>query len=272
MTVVQQTKRAGTFGLYGALAVAGVASTVFIFREMVPTRMSSNRMFHNALDYARQDVTVESYLGSPLKGYGKPRGANEGRRNFVDHEAWKDEDGVDHSRIVFALEGPKGKGLCWAERRSDDAGNNFSYVIFQPQTPAAIREAQRRSRRRGAAPPGIAIVDNRKEPTMDERQLKCAHALAKFGAVLYGADDEKYTTMQKAALGDAFSKIDYVQCDAKKGDDGKTAVKRCMDQKGLNAYPMWYIAGQLLPGYQSLSTLEGYVKKLRKHQRQQAGR
>ena len=89
MTVVQQTKRVGTLTFQLALAAVGLGSTYFIFREMVPTRMSSNRIFHDALDLARNDNTIQEYLGSPLKGYGKPRGANEGRRNFVDHEAWK---------------------------------------------------------------------------------------------------------------------------------------------------------------------------------------
>lgn len=120
-------------------------------------------------------------------------------------------------------------------------------------------------------------MDNRRVPTLEERQLKCAHALTKYGAVLYGADTCKYTQMQKNVLGEAFSKIDYVQCDADKDENGKTKVKRCKDAK-VQAYPTWYIAvpggegGQLLPGFQALSTLEGVVKKLRKMQRAQQGR
>lgn len=67
----------------------------------------------------------------------------------------------------------------------------------------------------------------------EEEQEKLAVCLAVKDIKMYGALNCSYTQNQKMVFGDAFSKIDYIEC-----SDGDNWLKICKDEK-INAVPTW---------------------------------
>ena len=67
----------------------------------------------------------------------------------------------------------------------------------------------------------------------EEKQEKLAICLAEKNIKMYGASTCLYTTRQKMIFGNAFSKIDYIEC-----SDGDNWSKDCKDEK-INAVPTW---------------------------------
>ena len=63
--------------------------------ELFPSKMSPNSVFNKALKVAKDDGLKEA-IGHPIKGYGRDHGQKRtGRRNFVEHMKFKDEDDID---------------------------------------------------------------------------------------------------------------------------------------------------------------------------------
>lgn len=246
-------ERAGVISrLIFYLSIAGLVCTFgyFIARELFPTRLSPNSIFNDAIDVIRDNPEVTGRIGTGIKCYGLDHGGRrEGRRNFIQHDEFEDENGITHMRIKFNAEGSSGKrATVYAERLSTSASREFSYVIFEPST----------GRRREKA---IAIIDNRPEKTLESEQIKTSTLLANSKAVLYGADTCKYTMQQKNLLGDHFDKVAYVQCDVE--IDSKTG-KRGLDickEAGVRAFPTWYIGNALYPGVKSLKDLQQISKR-----------
>lgn len=73
-----------------------------------------------------------------------------------------------------------------------------------------------------------------------------AQCLNDNGAVMYGTEWCSHCKNQKAAFGDSFQYIDYVDCDRNNA---------ACEQAGINGYPTWQIAGQNYPGEQPLERL-----------------
>jgi len=116
----------------GIFAFASVCA-YYIGKELVPTKMSPNVVFNKALEIVRENPEVTRRLGTPLKGYGRDHGGKrEGRRNFIEHtEYTNEEDGSKRTRVRFNLEGPNGKGFCFAEVSKAMPAGEFVYVLVQ---------------------------------------------------------------------------------------------------------------------------------------------
>lgn len=79
-----------------------------------------------------------------------------------------------------------------------------------------------------------------------EQAAQLADCLTANGAVLYGADWCPYTHQQIDAFGDAFTRINYVEC---------TAQPSVCEQAGISGYPTWVIGGRVQSGLHDLATL-----------------
>ena len=93
------------------------------------SKMSPNTVFNRALDKARDHPEVSRRFGTPIKGYGRDHGGKrEGRRNFIEHTEYKDEeDGSSRTRVRFNLEGPDGNAFVFAEVSSKMPSGEFVY-------------------------------------------------------------------------------------------------------------------------------------------------
>lgn len=218
-----------------ALTAAGLAVVCgyFIVSELFPTRMSPNHVFNEALDVVRKDQRLQEALGTPIKGYGRDHGQKRtGRRNFVEHKKFKDEDEVNHTRIRFNAEGPRGKAVIYADVSENGGKDEFYYLIV---------EVPRQKKK-------WAIQDNRPRVPRAIRQDEVASLLQqRANAVLYGGDSCQWTRKQMAEFGDAFKRIKYVQCDK----DPEYCQRR-----GVMHLPTWELHGRLTePGFKTMDDL-----------------
>lgn len=78
-----------------------------------------------------------------------------------------------------------------------------------------------------------------------------AKCLTEKGAKMYGASWCGHCNNQKAAFGDAFQYVDYVECDESGPDPNPSACAAA----GVQAYPTWIIAGTQHLGEQKLEEL-----------------
>lgn len=78
-----------------------------------------------------------------------------------------------------------------------------------------------------------------------------AKHLTTMGAQMFGAYWCPHCQEQKRAFGDAFSDVDYVECDPG-GENPRT--QRCLD-KDIEAFPTWIINGEQHVGAYSLEEL-----------------
>ena len=205
--------------------------------------MAPNTVFNSALDRVNSDSKTAMELGQPIKGYGRDFGGRrEGRRNFVQHQEYEDDDGVAHTRIIFNIEGPKGdKAKVYADVAETMSSGQFYYLIIETL---------------GAQKKVWSVVDNRPQIPLSVRQCEVAELLTKNGAVLYGSNRCAYTRKQLAEFGiDGVKKIQYVNC-----DDNYEECKRQLIQ-GL---PSWKIKGRVEPGVKKLEDLYTAVKKVQR--------
>ena len=111
----------------------GLASVCgyYIFRELMPTKLSPNSVFDKAFEVIRSNSTIERVYGTPLKGYGRDHGGHrEGRRNFIENTPYVDEkDGSNRMRVRFNIKGPYGEGFAFAE--VSDQYDGFVYLMVQ---------------------------------------------------------------------------------------------------------------------------------------------
>jgi glutaredoxin len=83
--------------------------------------------------------------------------------------------------------------------------------------------------------------------------------LRKIGAKMYGTYWCPYCTRQKEMFGQAFSQINYVECDPR----GQNPQPSLCQTAGIQALPTWEINGRRYPGLLSLpdlARLSGYQK------------
>lgn len=108
LTTAQKMQVGFNLTLWAAGIGLACACGYFIIRELMPTKMSPNRIFDTALEVVRRDDTIRRYYGEPLKGYGRDHGGHrEGRRNFIENSAYEEKtDGSKRVRVRFNVKGP----------------------------------------------------------------------------------------------------------------------------------------------------------------------
>ncbi|NET58333.1 MAG: vitamin K epoxide reductase family protein [Symploca sp. SIO2E6] len=85
-----------------------------------------------------------------------------------------------------------------------------------------------------------------------ESEIELAVYLTEIGAKKYGAYWCPHCHEQKQLFGkQAFSKINYIECDAK----GKDAQPQVCKDAGVKSYPNWTINGELIEGVKTLDEL-----------------
>jgi hypothetical protein len=200
-----------------------------VFVYVAPFGLSANSVFNESFEKVRNHSEVVARLGTPIKGYGK--GASDGRRNWIDHDQYVDEDGEKRTRVKYNIEGPNGKAVVYAEKIK--GVDDFAYLILEHGT-------------RGKHDV-IALLDNRKELTREELQDKITKRFATAGAVLFGHERDPWSHRQREELGEFADRIRYISCDKAENVDECTKA-------GLKAYPTWRIHEQNIPG--GFKTLE----------------
>jgi glutaredoxin len=81
------------------------------------------------------------------------------------------------------------------------------------------------------------------------------------GVKMYGADWCGFCDRQKELFGEAFSEIDYIECDP----SGANAQPKVCEQANIQVYPTWEINGRFFQGLKTpeeLALLSGYAGKL----------
>jgi import inner membrane translocase subunit TIM21 len=98
--------------------------------------MSPNRAFDRSLAVIRTHDDVKRRFGEPLKAYGRDHGGHrEGRRNFVEHTEYTDqEDGSTRVRVRYNLSGQHGTAFVFAEVSSSMASGEFVYILVQDKS------------------------------------------------------------------------------------------------------------------------------------------
>lgn len=114
-----------------ALAFASVCA-YYIGKELSPTKMSPNAVFDSATSTIRENAEIQRRFGT-FKTYGRDHGGHrEGRRNFVEHTEYNDEeDGSRRTRVRFNLEGQYGNAFVFAEVSKDMPKGEFVYILVQ---------------------------------------------------------------------------------------------------------------------------------------------
>jgi len=119
---------AGTFSLLGFIGF-------LLFNlggELFPWRMSPNTIFNSAHDLLKGHLEVTNHYGDPLKAYGMDNhGGKEGRRNHIEHQEYKAEDGSSRVRVRFNISGPYGKGIVYAEVSNMMSDGEWVYLMVQ---------------------------------------------------------------------------------------------------------------------------------------------
>ena len=117
-TVAKGVKTGMTLSLQLGIAGLVIVCGGLIIKELIPTKMSPNAVFDTAFERLQRESRITNYFGQNMKAYGRDRsrgaaglGKVEGRRNFVDHVEYDDEQGVHHTRILFNIEGSSRKGV-----------------------------------------------------------------------------------------------------------------------------------------------------------------
>ena len=236
-------KTAARGGVWAGIAALVGLCGYYITRELFPTSLSPNHVFNTSFDAIREHDEVVARLGSPVKAYGRDHGGHrEGRRNFVSHDIYNDDDGLPHCRVKYTLEGPKGKANLYADVKKGASSGSFEYIILE-----------RHMRGRKEA---IALIDNRVHLTREMIQEKVATRLGSLkDTALFGREDCQWTLRQKAELGDFFHLVKYYACD--KGEN-----KVACENAQLKGYPTWRFTGQNVPGFKPVEELQVIARQL----------
>eukprot|EP00940_MAST-03C_sp_MAST-3C-sp2_P002062 g2062.t1 len=233
VTVQQGIRNTATNTFILTLAGVALVSGYFIVSELFPSKMSPNSVFNKALKVAKDDGRLKEAIGHPIKGYGRDHGQKRtGRRNFVEHMKFKDEDDIDHTRIRFNAEGPRGKAVIYADVSAQAGSEDFYYLIVE------VPHLKKK----------WAIHDNRPRVPKAVRQDEVATLLQQRGkAVLYGSDSCQWTKKQMLEFGEAFKRVKYVACNKD--------PEFCQKQ-GVQFLPTWEIKGKLMePGFKTIDDL-----------------
>ena len=134
--------------------------------------MSPNRVFDRSFNIIRQDTSLMNRYGNSVKAYGRDHGSHrEGRRNFIEHTNYKDEqDGSDRTRVRYNLEGPHGAAFVFAEVSSAMPSGEFVYILVQDKATGRVQ----------------TVVDNRAALTAARLSAGNAQAASAMSQLLSG--------------------------------------------------------------------------------------
>merc|ERR1712232_338060 len=147
---------------------------------------------------------------------GKDHGGHRaGRRNFVENVCYDDEEGVKHTRILFNIEGSRGKGYVWADVAEGMSAGQIYYLIVQDKRSQQL----------------VQLIDERPDTPLAVRQAEIATLLSKKGVMLYGSPNCNYTKQQLSLFGiNGTQALQFTNC----VDDRKM----CEDA-GIQHVPTW---------------------------------
>jgi len=133
LTPGEKVQVGGRLLLWSVVGVFAAGCAYFIGKELIPTKMSPNTVFDNAIDSVRQDPMMKRIYGDSLKFYGRDHGGHrEGRRNFIEHTEYKDnDDGSNRIRVRFNMEAGSLSAFVFAEVSSDMPSGEFVYLMVQ---------------------------------------------------------------------------------------------------------------------------------------------
>jgi len=134
LTPGEKVQVGGRLLVWSVVGVFAAGCAYFIGKELIPTKMSPNTVFDNAIASVRQDPAMKRIYGDSLKFYGRDHGGHrEGRRNFIEHTEYKDnDDGSNRIRVRFNLEGAgNSNAFVFAEVSSDMPSGEFVYLMVQ---------------------------------------------------------------------------------------------------------------------------------------------
>lgn len=172
LTPGQKVVVAGRLTLWAGIAAFATVCAYFIIRELMPTKMSPNRVFDRSFDVVRKDPGVLRRYGDGIKAYGRDHGGHrEGRRNFIEHTQYKDqEDGSNRTRVRYNLEGPYGAAFVFAEVSSTMPSGEFVYILVQDKSTGQVQ----------------TLVDNRAALTAARLSAGNAQAASAMSQLLRG--------------------------------------------------------------------------------------
>lgn len=147
LTPGQKVAAASRLTMWAGIFAFACGCAYFIGKELIPTKMSPNSVFNNASKIIKINSQVTRKYGDSLKFYGKDHGGHrEGRRNFVEHTQYKDqEDGSNRTRVRFNMKGQFDSAICFAEVSSEMPSGEFVYVLVQDKRSGRV----------------ITVIDNR---------------------------------------------------------------------------------------------------------------
>ena len=97
-------------------------------------------------------------------------GHREGRRNFVEHTKYKNEDGSQRTRVRYNLEGRFGHAFVFAEVSNKMPSGEFVYVLVQDKSDGRVH----------------TIVDNRAALTAQQLASGSEEAQSAMAQLLSG--------------------------------------------------------------------------------------
>jgi import inner membrane translocase subunit TIM21 len=133
LTPGQQVVAVSRLGMWAGIFGLALVCGYYIAKELIPTKMSPNAVFNRASAVVRSNTMVTRQYGDSLKFYGKDHGGHrEGRRNFIEHtEYTNEEDGSKRTRVRFNMEGQFNNAFCFVEVSSEMASGEFVYILVQ---------------------------------------------------------------------------------------------------------------------------------------------
>ena len=162
-------KKASKGALWLFIGAASVVTAVAIVREILPSRLSGTGVFHDAVKIVLDDPDINRYLGGNLKCYGKDFGGQRaGRRNWIENYIYEDEEGLQHCRIKFNVEGNRGKGEVFAEKSKEMGPGEFHYLVYVDGNTGAV----------------VGIIDNRVYLPLEKQRELVVEKLHSIKAVL----------------------------------------------------------------------------------------
>jgi len=177
LTPGQKVAAASRLTMWGGIFAFGCACAYFIAKELIPTKMSPNSVFNSASKAILGNSQVTMKYGQSIKFYGKDHGGHrEGRRNFIEHTQYNDEqDGSKRTRVRFNLEGQFDSAICFAEVSNAMSSGEFVYILVQDKRSGRV----------------INVIDNRAALTAKQ---------------LAGGNQETANAMQQLLGGNSGSK------------------------------------------------------------------
>jgi import inner membrane translocase subunit TIM21 len=133
LTPGQQVVAVSRLGMWVGIIGFALVCGYYIAKELIPTKMSPNTVFNRASKVIRSHAAVTRQYGDSLKFYGKDHGGHrEGRRNFIEHTEYTNEDdGSKRTRVRFNMEGQFNNAICFAEVSNAMPSGEFVYILVQ---------------------------------------------------------------------------------------------------------------------------------------------